>query len=324
MSKEYSLTIGINRTEVMQVLPQIEAIGPEDKNLLQSAIGRFRPQSQNYEDSWGYVIQATRQDGLRWHDPESGSLVFFGRKSATDPTLVVPSFFAEPGKLAHAIESVQSTLNAPKTIIKNVNPEDVSKFIVHGFRPYRDGEGWDPEARFDDQTFPEQIVDLEKLMAKRGKEYHHLRKALNKNPDVSVRSYRDEDETAVQGIFRLKDKNVSAILGEGNMYLDSHAMYPRAEIDKFVTVDNLTGEIVGFSATSDISEGVIASVASQFRPDAINSRIWATYQIWAKKYEEGVRQVNLGGSEFESTYNFRRRTFRPVELLEKTHLVYER
>jgi hypothetical protein len=298
-------------------------ITPADKGLLRETVRIRRPQSKNYEDSWGYVIQATRYHGLKWHDQETGSLIFFGRRSETDPTLVVPSFFATPAELTAIVNHVQYKLNVPQTIIKNVSPEDVTSLRPYGFRPYQESEGWSAEARFDDQTYPQQIVDLQKLMEKRGNAYHHLRKALNKYPDVTIRTYQETDKDDVLAIFAAKDGSTRRTQERPKgMYFESHAMYPEADIDKFVTIDNGSGEIIGFSATSDISPLTTASVASLFRPDATKARIWCTYHILAKKYDEGFQLANLGGSEFEATYLFRRRTFRPAEELEKTHLVY--
>ena len=51
--------------------------------------------------------------------------------------------------------------------------------------------------------------------------------------------------------------------------------------------------------------------------------IWAMYQTLVKKYLEGFQIVSLGGSETENTFKFKLEKFPPVELLYKTHLVYD-
>jgi hypothetical protein len=302
----------------------LSEITPADKGLLQETVNRFRPHSRNYEDSWGYVIQATRYGGLKWHDPQTGSLIFFGRKSEEDPRLVVPSFFAEPEYLTYAVDKLQNSLKSPQTIVKNVNPEDVPAFLPFGFRPYREGEGWSAEARFDDQTFPQQIVDLQKFMEKRGNVYHQLRKALNKEMYVNIRTYQETDKEDVLEIFALSDENLQYSKEKAKgMYYSSHAMYPTADIDKFVVSENGTGKIVGFLATSDISSQTTALVASLFQPDRKRVSIWSIYQVLVTKYYEGYKLASLGGCETEANYNFKSEKFRPVEQLEKTHLMYD-
>ncbi len=301
----------------------VSQIIPADKKLLQETIQRIRPDSKNYEDSWGYIIQATRYNGFKWYDSQTGSLIFFGRKSDTDPTLVVPLFFAEPEYLRDVVDKVQGVLKAPQTTLKNVNPGDVEKFLPYGFRPYKENEGWCAEARFDDQTYPQLIIDLKKITEAKGRKYHKLRKALNKKPHVVCRKYRETDKDDVLEIFALKDGNTKDTPEKAKgMYFASHVMYPTADVNKFVFTDGITGEIIGFIATSDISSRTTAFIASLFRPDAIKVRTWCTYQIFVKKYHEGFELATLGGCETGNTYHFKRRTLQPVEELEKTHLVY--
>ncbi len=89
-----------------------------------------------------------------------------------DSTIVVPSFFAELEYLRDAINKVQHALHTSKTVLKNVDPKKVKAFIPYGFRPYNKNEAWCSDARFDDQTFPQSIVDLKKVTEHKGKRYH--------------------------------------------------------------------------------------------------------------------------------------------------------
>ncbi len=308
----------------MSSLSYISKIVSTDKELLQKMVQTRRPQSKNYEDSWGYIIQATRYEGFKWYDSYTDSLIFFGRKSENDPTFVVPNFFTEPAYLKHVVSLVQDTLNATQTILKNVNPEDASKLSSYGFRPYQEHDKWNKEARFDDQTYPQQIVDLHKLIEGRGKIYHKLRQALNKKPKVVIRRYCEKDLDEVLGLFALKDGNSENDLERAKgMYFVSHAMYPTADIDKYLVTDKDTDEIVGFIATSDISPKNTALVASIFKVGVKIASIWGIHQTLIAKYHEGFQLANLGGCETEGTYIFLKRIFRPVEELEKIHLVYD-
>lgn len=313
----------VNNAKLTQS-PYLSKIIPKDKKLLLKTVRTTRPDTINYEDSWGYVIQATRNKGFKWYDPQTGSLVFFGRRSDTDSTLVVPTFLAEPAELARIINIVQNNTKTNKTILKNVNASHASDFLMHGFRHYYDNEKWSSLARYDDQTYPQVIVDLKSLVEAKGREYHPLRKALNKRPNVTVKKYHDVYYKAVLKIFRLNDSYAQIVSNtEKEMYFSSHVMYPTAEIDKFVTIDNATGQIIGFTATSEISSAKTSLVASLFNPGIKTVSIWSIYQTLAEKYYDGIQFASFGGSETASTYNFKVEKFRPFLELKKTHLVYD-
>lgn len=295
-----------------------------DKKLLQDTLNSWRPYSNNYEDSWGYIIQATRYEGFRWYDPSTNSLIFFCKKSATDPTIVIPNFFATPDYLASAISSVQRIFQTSQTVLKNVNYNDINLFSYYGFRPYKKNESWSNFSRFDDQTHPQLMVNLKQLADINGHKYRKLRNSLSKNPNVSIREYQTADKEDVLQVFAARDGNISKPLREQKkgMYYESHSMYPAADLDKFVVLDN-KNTIIGFMTLSQISSNTIAFVASIFKPKAKNARAWCEYQLLVKKFHEGFQFVNLGGNEREGDYHFKLWTFRPTEEIDKTHLTYD-
>jgi hypothetical protein len=79
---------------------------------------------------------------------------------------------------------------------------------------------------------------------------------------------------------------------------------------------------LGFTATSDISSTTIVLVAALFLPHIRFESSWGVYNTLLEKYKQGFRFANLGGFETEGTYRFYRGTFRPIEELQRTHLVY--
>ena len=303
----------------------IQNITSADKTILQKTLSHWRPQSKNYEDSWGYIIQATRNMGGRWYDPATQSLVFFGRKPLDKSTLVISNFFAEPKHLKSIIEELCSTLNISQTVLKNINPQDIKKFTPYGFREYYDNEQWDDFSRFDDQTYPQLMIDLQKVKESKGLGYAYLRKIIHKNSRAHIRPYKGSDREGVFAIFTALDGTTakSYIEQSQGMYYNSHSMYPSAGLDKYVVIDEAINEIVGFTATSTITTKTAAFAALIFKPNAEVSPVWGAYQVLLMLYQKGFQQINVGGSETEGTYFFKHRTFRPVEELQKTHLVYE-
>lgn len=305
-------------------LPLKSTIVQDDKVLIQEAVRRWRPDSKNYEDSWGYVLQSTRYDGFKWYDPDNGSLILFGRKTKNDPTLVVTNFFATYSYLAHVIKIVQDAYQAPQTILKNVNSKDVSSLVPHGFRPYKKSEFWNKNYRFDDQTYPQLIVELQNINELKGREYRLIRKTLRKDLQTHIRPYRDSDKDEVLAIFSAIDGTTDKSLLEQakGTYYESHAMFPSADLDKFVIVTNTTDAIIGFNTFSAITTETTASVACLFKPGAGVISVWGLYQSLMAMYQKGFQRVNFGGSETEGSYNFIREKFRPKEEIEKTHLVF--
>jgi hypothetical protein len=303
--------------------PDLSKITPSDKKLLLQAVLQFRPGSKNYEDSWGYVIQATRYGGFKWYDAKTGFLIFFGKKSGSDSTLVVPTFFAEPEYLAFIISKVEVALKAEHTIVKNVNAGETGSFTRYGFRRYKKNESWCAEARFDDQTFPQVVIDLKKTIEAKGTRYQNLRTTLNKKPNMVIRKFHETDHDAVLELFALKDGNSKDSSEKlKGMYYASHAMYPKAALKKFVIIDKETNELIGFTTTSDISSANTALVAAIFRPGVKIASTWGIYNTLQIKLQEGFVRINLGGNETKGPYNFMREKFRPVKELKKTHLVY--
>ena len=314
---------------------EISKIIRSDKKLLEKTLQLYRPNSKNYEDSWGYIIQSTRYGGFKWYDPTSNSLIFFGRKSDNDPTLVVPNFFAEPKYLASVLAKIQKEVKTSKTILKNINPDEIYLFTPYDFRPYKKNEYWNSQFKYDDQTYPQGIIDLKQVKEAQGKKYHPLRRALNKMPDLSFRKYKISDKKAVLELFALKDRYLNGIQ-ENGMYFVSHEMYPNAAIDKYIIIDNETGEILGFTATSDINHDNTTLVASIFKNNLkFNTSkrisdtrsyivsIWGIYHTFCEKYKERYKLINVGGNEAIRAYTFLHRTFHPVEESQKTHLVFD-
>ena len=303
------------------MFPLLTTITPSDKSLFYKTLSRWRPDSKNYEDSWGYIIQATRYDGHKWYDPTTESLIFFGRKSLTDQTLIIPNFFAEIADLKKVLHATQSDLSSHKVILKNISNKNIKKFNDQGFRLYRDDEQWDSLARFDDQTYPQLLIDLKKILLKKGQKYRQLRRFLRKSEHATIREYNKLDKNAVLNIFREKDSYLAK--PNQQMYYQSHAMYPDADLYKFVIIDEQINEIIGFTAFSSITSKTAASVASQFKPDSGAISIWGAYQTSMQAYQKGFMQINLGGSETKGPYNFLREKFNPIEEIKKTHLVFE-
>lgn len=309
-------TLATNKYSV----PYVSRITDDDQALLELTQQKFRPQSYYYEDSWGYILQSTRYGGFKWYDPTNGSLIFFGKKSMSDDTLVVPCFFAEPEYLIYVLKKICNN----RAILKNINKIDTNKFLSLGFREYNELEAWDNFTKYDDQTYPQSIVDLKLVTELKGKIYHHLRKTLRKEIHAAIYKYNDEYYNDVLNIFAMKDGytfyDKEKIHG---MYYSSHEMYVTANIDKYVIIDILSNNVLGFTAISRISNDNAAFVALLFKPTIKYASVWGIYKTLEETYKRGYKTVNFGGSESEGTDTFVKRNFHPILQIEKVHLIFE-
>jgi hypothetical protein len=295
----------------------LSSISPKDKALIAEMVQRYRPESKYYEDSWGYIIQSTRFSGFKLHDPVNNSLIFFGRKSASDNTLVIPSYFAPKEQFIKMISDVLKSDESNKLILKNVNLSEIGEFIKCGFREYKDDEFWFEDARYDDQTFPQLVVDLTKLKEARGKKYYKLRSVQNKLKNLLLRNYNMEDKNDALNLFRLKDGQTHG------MYYSSHEMYPDAPLDKYVTVSKNESKVIGFTALSRVSSDTVALVAAIFNTTYKSSSVWGIYKTLMIAHVQGFKYANLGGTERAGVNNFMKEKFRPVDEIKKTHLIFD-
>jgi hypothetical protein len=296
----------------------LRSLRSSDRVLLRYAIARSAPDSLAYEHSWGYVIQAARDRGMIFYDDSDGSLVVFANKPGHPDTLVVPTFLAEPGRLRHVVRQVQMSTGAARTVVKNVDPAEVDHMESLGFRRYRADEAWSATARFDDQTHPQPVVDLADLVARRGRAYRPLRRALaiGHAQGYRVRSYRKADKPGVLAIFAARDAEEP-----DNRFRVAHEMYLTHELERIVVEHK--GHLVGFAATSAISESSAALCAGLFVRGCRALAAWSQYQVMAELHGSGFEMANLGGSEGSGTAQFKKLHFRPRMMIWRIHLVYE-
>lgn len=182
-------------------------------------------------------------------------------------------------------------------------------------RLYRDGEGWSAVARYDDQTFPEVVLDLTRPGA-----------AADCDPAVTFERLEPQQAyTAAREVVRMWLE----------WYLDRHAEYARDEIvsyydfalsrpvldrmdDHFVAC--MGSRPVAFAASSRIAgDQADLWVCLTTADSPCLSRAFLGH-IRRELSAEGVRYLGLGGSELRSLFHFKRRLGGKT-LLHRTHLL---
>ena len=301
---------------------KIDQIFPEDRLLLSRAAAIYHPQSLFYEDSWGYVMQATRYQGFKYYNADSDLLIFGGYKSPQDRTISVPVFFGDHRDVVKVLNTISQERNC-RIILKNVSPSDVDSLCRYGLRKYTDGESWSPEAIYDDQTYPQVIVDLNELIPCHGRAYHKLTNLLNRvnlSGGYEMLPYSSTHKSEVINLIEEKDHQCSC---NSNPYWEAHKMYLEDVEDSNRYVITEDGYVKGFIVTSSISSTATALCAALFRCGSKKDSAWGMYHVLVQEFQNGFKYANLGGSETVGVFEFKRQTFKPSMLIERTHLVWE-
>ncbi|MCA9485395.1 MAG: hypothetical protein KC506_00960, partial [Nanoarchaeota archaeon] len=158
-------------------------ITQQDEETFRQKTQEQRPKrNKDFKDSWAYIVQASRN--LPYKIETQGGLFFLGAKE-DESAIVIPNYFATNKEVGKTALEIQEITGLP-VVLKNVNPIHVKDLEEEGFRGYLRGEEWSDESHYDDQTFPEQVVNIEELIRLRGNNYDCLRQELTsfsrKNP----------------------------------------------------------------------------------------------------------------------------------------------
>ncbi len=285
----------------------------EDEKTFRSFVGRFRPTSDRFEDSWAYILQATRKWPKKYLNGEN--LVLLSKKE--DGTCVIPHYFCSDEVLVGLVRDL-----GQKAILKNVSPKDVERLKHLGFEEYGEGERWSHGCLYDNQTFPQQILNLDKLLSLRGKEYSRLRGELNgsrrKVKTIERRSYNPaRDKDAVRDIILSQEERNPGTL-------DSHEMYLELERSSFLvpSVFTVGGKIIGYTLVDHISDTCAAFNALVYDTNISQLSSRLTFESARMLVDMGYRLFNLQGSETAGVDRWKRK-FNPINSNYRKHLIFK-
>lgn len=223
-------------------------------------------------------------------------------------------------------------------VLKHVHEETATRLLDHGFRYYAQGEGWDENAIEDDQTFDEVIIDIAETL----KAPPHLQRSKSKatqwtdayhvefispediqNPEVRSRCKHEIILIFYEWLKHIETRKTELV---DEAFLNWHlSAFDTLVVDerlKLMFVRNEKEEPIGvFSlATMDNSQvDVVFSFISLIDGDAQRLAYRAIFVSLSKM---GIQYMNLGGSEFETLFNFKR-TLGALTLIKARHLVLD-
>ncbi|MDP2926312.1 MAG: hypothetical protein Q8N99_08090 [Nanoarchaeota archaeon] len=291
---------------------------PEDEELFREHTKKYRSSDNlDFKDSWAYILQASRN--LPYKIQIGDELVILGAKSEGS-TIVIPNYFvSNVNNLKRITKGIaKSGLQA---ILKNVDPENTANLRELGFEDYKEGEKWDKTCRYDDQSFPQRVIEIESLMHLKGKDYSELKRELNRfresYEDIIIRRYDStKDFKKVKELIRIREQEISG-------FADAHKPFFSVNLSgSFLQwIFEIEGKIKGFTLCDEISPKCIAYNALVHDSNIPHLSSFIAFEIARQSQAQGYIYFNFQGSETERLDQWKRK-FNPQVSINKIHLIY--
>jgi hypothetical protein len=301
-----------------------------------------------YANSWTYITQACRGLGLGWKYLDGDRLFSVGRHNG-HYVVVNPL-----GVVDDRLETVLATLHelsGKPVFVKKASAAHTAALERIGCIPARPGGYlWDDAAYADDDTYPELIVDLEVSLgySQRPREWYRLYRAVRNGAGV-------EDGASTRAGYRQFRRSVrrgaaAAIACEVVAYRPSMLAAVQQLVEEYFggerpeaprVYDNLLTSLrrgiregTEFCFAVQGGDGVDGVIFAE-RLDACSAAVYARLirrtcaglpeyamaQALARLRQEGIRRVNLGGSETSGLHVFKKK-LAPIEERALPLLVY--
>lgn len=313
--------------ENLLALGHFSPILPEDQGLFL----RFfltELDHERYPNSWAYVTQACRnlgESGCKFYDGQ----VLMGIGEHKGHYVLVNPLGKDAGVLVDSIARDLYQRSGKPVYVKHVK-EVEQRHLGKGFFPMAEYP-WENEAPYDDATYPEIVIDCQKMtseetdMPANAKYRLRLHRFLNDRriqksfPYFSIQEYdpTHHAENVAQLIARWAGGNPAKITPYANMMQEP----PIAGFNFVVT---LLEQVISFHVYDRIGLHAVGSYAAVTNYTYVPGASEACFFLALAKLEEhGIRAVNLGGSETASLDYFKRK-LRPYTARDtrKKHLVF--
>ncbi len=287
---------------------------------IQKLKDKYHPNILDFEYCTGYIKQATRYNLTSLTSEDS--LIFAGTKNEnldSSPVIVVAIGKDRAEQIIkyakHLAESHQQDV-----IIKNVGLGLEEKLKEVGFEDYSFDEAWLDESKYDDNTFPQQVVNVQDCLSLQGSKYRRLRSELrrfDKRYGLDVRKSTGNNFRRI--LNQWAEQMAERIEVNEDYYLDSNQMLDlELAYDIF---DNKTNNLIGYLSFSEISEKCLGFNSLMNDYNYKNSYRRFMFEAVRIARDLGYPFLNLQGSEDYGQHKSKR-VFQAEIEIPKKHLVY--
>jgi hypothetical protein len=295
----------------------------EGLKFFRQLIETYHSETLEFEYCNGYILQATRNGFFAWESDEN--ITIFTKRD--DGYVIIASAGKERGtaiwQMAHYLhEHAQTPVK-----IKNVNHSLERELLNLGFRHYRVDEWWNGESKYDDNSFPEQVLETEALTKLEGSEYQSLREERNR--------FNRESQIVVSKIKYCTPELVEGLLVSwiDNMYIRngwdkkelraSHEIFfvDRPDLMQYGAYDS-NNNLIGLLVFSEISSQCLGF--NVLINDFELRNLYRILMFEAAKIANslGYPFLNIQGSEDTNQYLSKRRMHSKKEIY-KEHLIFD-
>lgn len=307
------------------------AISPE-ATLLRLGQKNHHPDTLDFQYSPGYLAQATRNGRNNYVSSDGAVIYTHLNPDPSSQYVIVASAGKDRDKAIAKAARILAKSSGQDVIVKNVGLE--SRLSEPGFEDYREDESWDEYSKYDDNTFPQQVIDTYSYSLE-GSQFAKLREQIGRFDrdhlvmDILIGGHPNPRvEMAGTGYFksllRIWAQQMAERKGlDADEFIRTNEMFG-PENRKFLHYsfsDLDSNKPFGALTFSEISQHCLGlnAVINDFSFN--NSSRYLTHRAILLAKDLGYRHLNLQGSEDENQHRSKRKFRAPIEIPKK-HLVF--
>jgi hypothetical protein len=265
-----------------------------------------------------------------------------GKRGEWKDALVVFRPVIMPGCAEELVDHIGEIAHSTgkSIILKQVHVSLVDALIEAGCRRYRDAEGWNGHYKYDDQNRPEVVLKIDDVHKTREQDLlDGLSRRANRSWDrFDVVEHDFGDNVEFIHPKRLVSQLLAVFMGWREHFIRRYQTYKTYEfigwhveaIDRivaerdhrlFIAKEKQKSELAGFCYLTGSGDRMdMAMSFCDFRENDVHKLLYR--KVLKILSEDGVRYVNMGGSEEENLYKFKKKIWDDSFDVESTHLIF--
>ncbi len=301
-------------------MPNVRPIKSNDEKLFYDYLKKSKVGKLSFENNWPYIIQSTRDTGFVYE--KDGSILYFRPK---DNQLVVVNRL---GKDRQQILSnfIADTKEKCSILVKNVDLKELEDLKAVGF--IETTEPWSKFSFRDDNTFPEYVSDFDSILNLKPDSVRHstirvIRK-FKKEQGIVSSDYSKDHENEDRKLLRDYADHLNKKGAENSKeVIDAHNFFFSEEIENKQRFSHFNdGKLIAVSFYTPMDIVTFANaIINKNQSNLMRYLLWEGLRCLKEKLIH-TRLLSLQGSE-NVGQDFLKRSFKRVDTIKKTHVVYQ-
>jgi hypothetical protein len=254
-------------------------------------------------------------------------VIFTKKRETNDPVIITCVGKDREQKIVEVAKELLGSRKKP-VIIKNVGKDLEEGLLDLGCRHYRVDEWWDDSSKYDDQSFPQQVLNTAMLTNLEGSIFQSLREEYNhfhREYAIDIQRWKtcnlEEVEELLQkwidNMHLRNDWNKEELRASHELFIKE-----REDFFHFGVYDKQNKKLIGFLVFSEISKKCLGF--NVLVNDFTYKNLYRVLMLEAAKIalSLGYPYLNIQGSEDSNQYLSKRRLKAEFEI-HKEHLIFD-